>query len=196
MSKTWRLAAFVSITALALFAAVSASADNPNTTYTCTKVKHNGDTDVQVNVPDSAVGGLTNAGYACVANEDEGQGGPTGDPGDGQFGIQGNENTGSSGGGPASFSISEAPQESRSLYCLIAGKTAPADWQGMGRALNLFDSQGEFLVQMGVVTSARFYQGLGASCDVLPGYTYSGTWVDHVGNVVPGVAVYPLYVSG
>jgi hypothetical protein len=37
---------------------------------------------------------------------------------------------------------------------------------------------------------------MGASCDVLPGYTYSGTWVDHVGNVVPGVAVYPLYVAG
>ena len=39
-----------------------------------------------------------------------------------------------------------------------------------------------------------YYQGFGASCDVLPGYAYAGTWVGHVGDVVPGVAVYPLYI--
>ena len=42
---------------------------------------------------------------------------------------------------------------------------------------------------------ANFYQGIGASCDLLPGFTYSGVWVDHVGDVVPGVAVYPLFTK-
>jgi hypothetical protein len=66
----------------------------------------------------------------------------------------------------------------------------------MGVALNLTDSQGERMVALGLVTPARFYEGLGATCDVLPGYTYGGYWVDHMGVAVPGVAVYPLYVVG
>ena len=78
MSTILRLTAFVSIAALALFAAMSAGATNPHATYTCTKVKHNGDTEVKANVPDSAVGGLTQAGYTCVANEDDEQGAPSG----------------------------------------------------------------------------------------------------------------------
>jgi hypothetical protein len=52
------------------------------------------------------------------------------------------------------------------------------------------------MVAQGLVTPARFYEGLGATCDVLPGYTYGGYWVDHMGVAVPGVAVYPLYVVG
>ncbi len=62
-------------------------------------------------------------------------------------------------------------------------------------ALNLFDAQGAHMVEMGLVRRANFYQGIGASCDSLAGFTYSGLWVDHVGNVVPGVAVYPLFVT-
>ena len=65
----------------------------------------------------------------------------------------------------------------------------------MGTALNLLDTQGAHMVQMGLVNPAIFYEGIGASCDVLPGFNYSGLWVDHVGDVVPGVAVYPLYVT-
>jgi hypothetical protein len=192
MTKIWRLTAVLSITALALFAAVSAGAANPHATYTCTKVKHNGDTDTQVNVPESAVGGLTNAGFTCVPNEDDNQGNENqGNENQGNE-NQGNENQGASAPAPNSW----VSQEPRSLYCVLAGKTSPADWNGMGPALNLFDSQGELLVQMGVATPARFYQGLGASCDVLPGYVYAGMWVDHVGSVVPGVAVYPFYVAG
>lgn len=64
----------------------------------------------------------------------------------------------------------------------------------MGIALNLHDEQGALMVEMGLVTPANFYQGIGASCDLLPGFKDSGTWVDHVGDVVPGVAVYPLFV--
>jgi hypothetical protein len=197
MTKIWRLTAVLSIAALALFAAVSAGAANPHPTYTCTKVKHNGDTDTQVNVPDSAVGGLTNAGFTCVANEDDNQGDDNqGDDNQGDD-NQGNENQGNESQGVSAPAPSPVvSQEPRSLYCVLAGKTPTADWSGMGPALNLFDSQGELLVQMGVVTPARFYQGLGASCAVLPGYTYAGTWVDHVGSVVPGVAVYPFYVAG
>jgi hypothetical protein len=207
MTKICRLTAVLSITALALFAAVSAGAANPHPTYTCTKVKHNGDTDTQVNVPESAVSGLTNAGFTCAPNDDENQGNENqgnenqgnenqGNENQGNENQgnenQGNENQGASAPTPGSW----VSQEPRSLYCLLAGKTPPAEWNGMGPALNLFDSQGELLVQMGVATPARFYQGLGASCDVLPGYTYAGAWVDHVGIVVPGVAVYPFYVAG
>ena len=34
-----------------------------------------------------------------------------------------------------------------------------------------------------------------SSCDSLPGFKNPGLWVDNVGDVVPGVAVYPLYVA-
>ena len=51
------------------------------------------------------------------------------------------------------------------------------------------------MVEMGLVRRANFYEGIGASCDSLAGFTYAGVWVDHVGNVVPGVAVYPLFVT-
>ncbi len=44
------------------------------------------------------------------------------------------------------------------------------------------------------MTPAFFYAGYGATCETLPGYVYAGYWVDHVGNVVPGVAVYPYYL--
>ena len=190
MRTIWKLTALLSVAALALFAAVSAGAGNPHPMYTCTKVKHNGDTVVQFHVPESAIRGLTNAGFTCVA-EDETESGDQGDNGDqGDQGDQGNQ------GGSAASATSEDSQEPRSLYCVVAGKTLPADWNGMGPALNLLDSQGDLLVQMGVVTPARFYAGLGASCDILPGYTYAGYWVDHMGGVVPGVAVYPFYVTG
>ena len=51
------------------------------------------------------------------------------------------------------------------------------------------------MVQLGLVRAANFYEGIGASCDLLPGFKDSGLWVDHVGDVVPGVAVYPLFVT-
>jgi hypothetical protein len=65
----------------------------------------------------------------------------------------------------------------------------------MGIALNLPDTQGALMVQLGLVRAANFYEGIGASCDLLPGFKDSGLWVDHVGDVVPGVAVYPLFVT-
>ena len=46
----------------------------------------------------------------------------------------------------------------------------------------------------GLATPGIFYAGYGVSCDLLPGFSYSEFWVDHVGDVVPGVAVYPYYV--
>ena len=50
------------------------------------------------------------------------------------------------------------------------------------------------LVEQGLANPGIFYAGVGVSCDLLPGFTYSGLWVDHVGNVAPGDAVYPYYV--
>jgi hypothetical protein len=209
-------AALLATVALALIASTAAVAVNPQATYTCTKTKPNGDV-VTVTVPESAVDGLTNAGFVCVKNEppaegpgdegpgdegpgDEGPGdeGPgdegPGDEGPGDEGpgdeTPGEEDPGApehpQGGSNASASIVtvETPSESRSLYCS----------DGSGVALNLYDSQGALLVAKGLATPAIFYSGVGVSCDVLPGFRYSGSWVDHVGNVVQGVAVYPLFV--
>ncbi len=203
-------AALLATVALALIASTAAVAVNPQATYTCTKTKPNGDV-VTVTVPESAVDGLTNAGFVCVKNEppaegpgdegpgDEGPGdeGPgdegPGDEGPGDEGpsdeTPGDEDPGApehpqgdSTGSAATVTV-ETPSESRSLYCITSGA-----------ALNLTDSQGALLVAKGLATPAIFYLDVGVSCDVLPGFRYSGSWVDHVGSVVQGVAVYPLFV--
>ena len=108
---------------------------------------------------------------------------------------------GKTGGGPAptpqinSFgSTAASPSGPRSLYCSTKGPVNRGDGEGPGIALNLHDSQGAFLVEQGLVTPAIFYAGVGVSCDHLPGFVYSGLWVDHVGDVVEGIAVYPYYV--
>ena len=91
-------------------------------------------------------------------------------------------------------SASWTPGESRSLYCSTKGPVDRGNGEQPGVALNLTESQGVLLVEQGLVTPAIFYAGLGVTCDVLPGFVYAGYWVDHVGDVVPGVAVYPYYV--
>jgi hypothetical protein len=78
MRKNLTLAvSLLAIMALALVGATAVVAANPHTTYTCTKTKNNGQTDVKTSVPEPSVGGLTNAGYTCVAAapaaEDEAQ---------------------------------------------------------------------------------------------------------------------------
>jgi hypothetical protein len=187
--------------ALALIAATAAVAANPHTTYTCTKTKNNGQTDVKTSVPEPGVGGLTNAGYTCVAeapadedqvqDEDEGE---TQDEGQGDASMP-EENPEPKAEVTSSPPVTlEAPSESRSLYCSTKGPVERGNADGPGIALNVPDSQGALLVEMGVATPAIFYAGVGVSCDLLPGFTYSGFWVDHVGDVVPGVAVYPYYV--
>lgn len=184
-------AALLAIAALALFAATTVASGNPHATYTCVKVKQNGDSDVRVSVPEPAVSGLTNAGFTCVADtpgEGEGEG-EIEDPGD----DEGSPDLGSGQGSTGTAEIG-LPQEARTLYCSTNGPAFRANGEGMGIALNLFGSQGALLVEMGLATPAIFYQGVGVSCDLLPGFTYSGTWVDNVGDVVPGVAVYPLFV--
>jgi hypothetical protein len=159
-------------------------------------VRPNGQEDVRVGVPESAVAGLSNAGFICVATVG---GDETEDPGDEGSGNEdpenedpGNEDPGNSEPAPASAPSLEVfvPQESRSLYCSTNGLAYRANGDGMGIALNLLDSQGALMVEMGLVRPANFYQGIGASCDLL-----AGLWVDHVGDVVPGVAVYPLFVT-
>ena len=82
----------------------------------------------------------------------------------------------------------------RTLYCSTKGPVNRGDGEGPGIALNLHDSQGALLVEQGLVTPAIFYAGVGVSCDHLPGFVNSGLWVDHVGHVVEGIAVYPYYV--
>ena len=199
--------ALIAIAALALFVATTVAAGNPHQTYTCVKVKRNGDSDVRVSVPEPAVGGLTNAGFTCVADvpdqgdgeEGEGEGEEGESGGEGQGDDQGSEDNGGqpelgSGQGSIGTAEIETSQEARSLYCSTNGPAFRANGEGMGIALNLFGSQGALLVELGLATPAIFYQGVGASCDVLPGFTYSGTWVDNVGDVVPGVAVYPLFL--
>ena len=89
----------------------------------------------------------------------------------------------------------DVPSESRSLFCATLGPVERGTGDQSGIALNLPDSQGALLVAQGIATPGVFYAGIGASCDLLPGFTYSGVWVDHVGHVVPGVTVYPYYVA-
>jgi hypothetical protein len=189
------IAALVAITALALMAATTVAAGNPHATYTCVKVKENGKADVRVDVPESAVAGLTNAGFTCVANAGAGDGE---DPGNEDPGNEDPEDEDPGvGSGPAGSSVEvHVPQEPRSIYCSTNGLAFRANGDGMGIALNLLDTQGALMVEMGLVKPANFYRGIGASCDLLPGFKDSDVWVDHVGDVVPGVAVYPLFVTG
>lgn len=180
-------ASLLAATAFALVAVASGMAGSPHATYTCVKVT-NGETEVRVAVPEPAVGGLTNAGFTCVPessgggseneeeNEDQSEG-----PGTNEAGSQAQNQT---------FEHAEP----RTVFCSTVGLAFRANGDGMGIALNLFASQGALLVELGLAAPAIFYEGVGASCDVLPGFVYSGQWVDNVGDVVPGVAVYPYYV--
>jgi hypothetical protein len=186
----------IGIAALVLIAATTVASGNPHQTYTCVKVKQNGDEDVRVSVPEPAVSGLTNAGFVCVADvldQGEGEGEGEGEGGDQRLGDNVGPTDGSGQGSIGGAEI-EIAQEARSLYCSTNGPAFRANGEGMGIALNLFSSQGALLVELGLAKPAIFYQGVGASCDVLPGFTYAGTWVDNVGDVVPGVAVYPLFL--
>jgi hypothetical protein len=184
MRTAWKLfVSLVAITALALMATATVPAANPNAGYTCIKETQNGH-DVVVGVPEAAVPGLTNAGFTCVPNAGEDENEDPGDEG------PGNEDPGGhSGSAPSSSVEVSVPQESRSLYCSTNGLAYRANGDGMGVALNLLDSQGALMVEMGLVTPANFYQGIGASCDLLAGFRYSDVWVDHMGDVVPGVAL-------
>ena len=91
-------------------------------------------------------------------------------------------------------SSSWTPGESRSLYCSTTGPVDRGNGEQPGVALNLTETQGALLVEKGLATPAIFYAGLGVTCDVLAGFVSAGYWVDHVGDVVPGVAVYPYYI--
>jgi hypothetical protein len=197
MRTAWKLlASLVSITALALMAATTLSAANPNAVYTCIKVKNNGEEDVRVGVPEAAVSGLTNAGFTCVATVPEDEDEEEGEEEEQGEEEQGEEEQGDSGSAPANVSsVAYVAEESRSIYCSMNGPAHRANGDGMGIALNLTETQGALMVEMGLVKPANFYQGIGASCDLLSGFTYSGVWVDHVGDVVPGVVVYPLFTE-
>ena len=90
---------------------------------------------------------------------------------------------------------SSAPPSRRAEHRTVVGATLEVPRvEHPGVALNLTESQGALLVEKGLVTPAIFYAGLGVTCDVLAGFVYAGYWVDHVGDVVPGVAVYPYYI--
>lgn len=206
-SKPRLAVSLLATTALVLVTATAVVAANPHAMYTCTKTK-NEKTDVKTSVPEPAVGGLTHAGYTCVAEvqqgddgdqqgdqpSDEGQDeGTAQDSGPGMGSTPGDDSI------PAAADSSapepaQVPSESRSLYCSTNGLWERGSAEGSGAALNLPDSQGASLVEKGLVTPAIFYAGIGASCDLLPGFTYAGFWVDHIGEVVPGVAVYRYYV--
>src|SRR4029079_3472810 len=92
------------------------------------------------------------------------------------------------------LSSSWAPGESRSLYCSTTSPVDRAHGEDPGVALHRTETPGALLVEKGLVTPAIFYAGLGVTCDVLAGFVYAGYWVDHVRDVVPGVAVYPYYI--
>ena len=129
---------------------------------------------------DDEDGGSQDEGQTPDDDEDNGSG-PTNDPAPTSLGL------------PTGLS-SWTPGESRSLYCSTKGPVDRGNGEHPGVALNLTETQGALLVEKGLATPAIFYAGLGVTCDVLPGFVYAGYWVDHVGDVVAGVAVYPYYV--
>jgi hypothetical protein len=191
----------VSLLALMVLAvsAATAAAANPHTTYTCTKTKKHGGSDVRTSVPESALPGLTNAGFTCVVEDSDDEGTDTG-TGTSETTDEGPSDDSSPKNDPKhaanehSSSVATPAPESRSIYCSTTGLVERPNDEQAGIALNLPDSQGALLVAKGLATPGIYYEGIGVSCDVLPGFTYSGVWVDHVGDVVPGVAVYPYYV--
>jgi hypothetical protein len=202
MGTPWKFAASaLTVIALALIAmTAAAAAANPHQRYTCTKSTPNGN-EVQVNVPEPAVAGLSNAGFTCVPNAPAGDDPPGEDPGGEDPGGEdpggedpGGDDAGNTSGPASSPSGAPAPQGQRALFCSANGPAFRANGEGMGVALNLLDEQGALLVELGLASPAMYYQGIGASCDVLPGFTYANRWVDHVGDVVSGVAIYPLFV--
>ena len=126
----------------------------------------------------------------CVPNEVDEE---TEDPGDeGEQGDAGDEET----EGPASSSPVDVnvPQESRSVYCSMNGLAHRANGEGMGISLNLRHA-GRIDGRARACEIGEHYESIGASCDALPRFKDSGVWVDHVGDVTPGVAVYPLFVA-
>ena len=207
MKITWKLvASLVSITALALIAATTVTA--ANAAYTCVKVKQNGEQDVHVGVPESAVSGLTRGGFTCVPDaveeqQDEEQQDEEQEQQDEEQQDEEQEQQEEEQEQQDEESVpandpsveSSVSQESRSLYCSLKGLAHRANGEGTGISLNLLDSQGALMVELGLVMPANFYEGIGASCDSLSGFKYADVWVDHVGDVVPGVAVYPLFVT-
>jgi hypothetical protein len=196
MSTALKLAA--SLVAAAALAGVSANTAQAapatwGTFYTCVKESRFGP-DVRLGVPGIVVPLLEFFGFTCspVTEDDEDEGNED----------EGNEDEEQGDEGPSTEPVAiapivvEVPQESRSLYCSTNGLAHRGNGDGPGLALNLTKVQGAEMVDAGLVKPAIFYQGVGASCDVLPGFEYSGLWVDNVGDVVPGVAIYPLFVSG
>lgn len=223
-SKLKLATSLLAVVALALIGTTAAVAENPHATFTCTKTKKNGPPDVRVSVPEPAVSGLTNAGFVCVADaapaanddEDEEQSEEQDGEDEGQDEAQdegedesedahettGGQEDGSPPGGGSeqsspelpSATASAPPAESRALYCSTKGPVERGNGELPGVALNLPESQGALLVEKGLATPAIFYAGFGVSCDVLPGFVFSGVWVDNVGDVAPGVGVYPYYL--
>ena len=188
----------------------SAASGLTNAGFTCVATEsdeENGDEETTTENPGNESPGDENPGDTGPGYEEPGNGDPGNEnpgseepgyeePGNGNPGNenQENEEQGYEEPGIASVEVYVAP-ESRSLYCSTNGPAYRAGGDGMGIGLNLSDTQGALMVQLGLVTPATFYQGIGATCDQLPGFKDSGLWVDHVGDVVPGVAVYPLFVT-
>ena len=90
--------------------------------------------------------------------------------------------------GSSSTESSRPRGPARQLYC-VNGRMVDVP---VGQA------DGELYPQ---ATAARFYAGLGASCDLLPAYVATGLWVDPSGTLVipaevaalPWVVAYPFY---
>jgi hypothetical protein len=99
--------------------------------------------------------------------------------------------------GPAQFGIDEislrveaAPRVNRSGYCSVAGNTTPAGAAiPPGTFLDLPADESSDSNYKGA-SPAYFYQGVGISCDVLPGYTKTGEMVGYWGHGDPGGYTY------
>ncbi len=99
--------------------------------------------------------------------------------------------------GPAGFGIDDislhvlADRKARAGYCSVAGNTSPGGAAlSPGTFLNLTDGQADGDAHYKGATPAYYYQGMGISCDVLPGYTKTGEMVGYWGHGDPGGYTY------
>lgn len=79
----------------------------------------------------------------------------------------------------------------RAGYCAVAGNTRPSGTAiSPGTFLDLFAGQPATDPHYKGALTTYFYQGLGISCDVLPGYTKTGETVGSGGSGDPGGYTY------
>jgi hypothetical protein len=119
----------------------------------------------------------------------------TGGPGSGTWKLYIEDGCGGDSGAMASWSLTlgttSSGQINRIGYCSVTGNTTPAGKTiPPGTFLDLADGQPSGDSHYSGAIPALYYQGLGISCDNLPGYTKTSELVGYGGHGDPGRYTY------